>query len=63
MIFGSSKKEYKPLDLTIHNLTAGASLDYVLKSWMISEVFEYVDDNGQYTREYKLDAGDETYFM
>ena len=58
------KKKVKPaVELTLHNLTIGATLDYDLTTWVVDAVYEYMWENDVKSREYKLIDGTTCYFL
>ena len=63
-MFGFFKRKVtKPLvELTLHNLTEGATMEYDLKTWVVDAVYEYIWENNFKSREYKLIDG-KTYFF
>ena len=60
------KKEephYDPNNLTISDLRVGFMFDYDLKTWQISEEYEYDWGDNYFTREYKLETSDDTAYL
>ena len=60
------KKEephYDPSNLKIEDLRVGFMFDYDLKTWVIKEEYEYDWGNNYFTREYKLEAADDTAYL
>ncbi|TAD99719.1 MAG: DUF4178 domain-containing protein [Bacteroidetes bacterium] len=66
-IFKKKKEEPKPLlnpdDMTLWDLQAGDILDYDFKTWEIKAAFEYDWGNNFFSKEFKLDAGDDLFFL
>lgn len=68
-LFGSSKKkdnykepDYDPLNIKITDLRPGFMVDYKVKTWEVSESFEY-DLSNKLSRRFKLHAGDESMYI
>ncbi len=63
--FFKKKEEpkYDPTNLKITDLEKGFLVDYDLKSWQVVAVYEYDWGNNNFTREYKLDSGDDVAFL
>ena len=63
--FFKKKKEpsYDVTNLSLTDLNFGFIFDYDMKSWMVKEVFEYDWGNNNFSREYKVDSGDEVGFL
>ncbi len=58
------KKKIKPLvELTLQNLTEGATLEYDLKTWVVDAVYEYIWENNFKSREYKFIDGITYFFL
>lgn len=57
------EKAYDPTNLKITDLEKGFLVDYDMKSWQVVAVYEYDWGNNNFTREFKLDSGDETAFL
>ncbi len=55
--------DYDPLNIKITDLKKGFVFDYDMKSWIIRQVFEYDWGNNYFTREYKVDSGDDVAFL
>lgn len=62
-MFGFFKKKEEPIELTLHNLTTGATLEYDMKTWVIQEVYHYIWENNFKSREYKLNDGVSVLFL
>lgn len=63
--FFKKKKEeqYDPTNITVEDLQPGFILEYDLKSWIVREAYEYDWGDNYFTKEYKIDCGDdEAYF-
>ncbi|MTI32317.1 DUF4178 domain-containing protein [Xanthovirga aplysinae] len=63
--FKKKKKEpeYDPSNITIRDLRKGFVLDYDLKTWEVKAEFEYDWGNNFFSREFKLDSGDEVVYL
>lgn len=63
--FFKKKKEPQKLseDLTLKDLEKGDYVDYFMKSWKVDEVTEYDWGNNIFSREFKLNAGDEIIYI
>lgn len=61
------KKEEKPkydiTNLSVLDLNQGFILDYDMKSWQVKEVGEYDWGNNNFSREYKLNSGDDVVYL
>ena len=60
------KKEepkYDVTNLTANDLDVGFVFDYDGKSWVIKEAYEYDWGSNNFSKEYKVDAGDEVAFL
>ena len=63
-MFGFFKKKQEPLEeLTLHNLTVGASLEYDMNSWVVAEVYTYLWEDKTKTKEYKISDGAKVLFL
>jgi len=63
--FLKKKKEpaYDVTNLSVKDLDEGFVFDYNLKSWVVKEVYQYDWGKNVFSKEYKIDAGDETAFL
>jgi len=64
--FFKKKKEepsYDITNITLKDLDFGFILDYDMKSWVVKEVYEYDWGDNNYSKEYKIDSGDEVGFL
>ncbi len=61
--FFKSKKVKPKVELTLHNLTVGATIAYDLKTWVVSAVYEYIWENNLKSREYKFTDGTTYFFL
>ncbi len=65
--FFRDKKEsedHKPSDqLTVSDLKKGYIIDYFMKSWEVKACYEYDWGNNFFSKEFKLDAGDEVIYL
>ncbi len=60
------KKEephYDPNNLKIEDLRVGFMFDYDLKTWVITEEYEYDWGDNYFTREYKLESADDIAYL
>ncbi len=66
-MFGFLKKKKEPdydvTNLTLKDLNFKFILDYDMKSWEVREVYEYDWGNNNFSKEYKIDSGDEVGFL
>lgn len=63
--FLKKKKEptYDVTNLSVTDLDEGFVFDYNLKSWVVKEVYQYDWGKNVFTKEFKIDAGDETAYL
>jgi hypothetical protein len=54
---------YDPGNIKITDLRKGFVFEYNLKNWVVKEEYEYDWGDGYFSREYKIDAGDEELFL
>lgn len=60
------KKEkiaYDVTNLTVNDLAVGFVFDFDGKSWVVKEAYEYDWGSNNFSKEYKVDAGDEVAFL
>jgi hypothetical protein len=63
-MFGFFKKKQEPIiELTIQNLTVGATLEYDMRTWVVYEVYNYLWENNCKSKEYKISDGSSTLFL
>ncbi len=64
-MFKKDKKEksYDPLNMKVTDLDKGFIFDYDLKTWVVEEVYGYDWGNNYTSKEYKVNSGDEEYFL
>lgn len=63
-LFGKKEEEKKSsMDLTLWDLEEGYFVDYFLKSWQVTEEYEYDWGNNFFSKEFTLDSGDEILFL
>ena len=55
--------EYDVTNLSVKDLNVGFIFDYDMKSWVVKEAYKYDWGNHNFTKEYKVDSGDETAFL
>lgn len=62
--FKKNKEEQKlSEELTFSDLKKGDMVDYFMKSWQVEDVTEYDWGNNVFSREFKLNAGDELIYV
>lgn len=63
--FLKKKKEpaYDVTNLSVTDLDEGFVFDYNLKSWVVKEVYQYDWGKNIFTKEFKIDAGDEKAYL
>jgi len=57
------KTTYDPTNITLMDLQKGFVLEYDLKTWVVKEVYEYDWGDNYFSREYKIDSGDDILFL
>ncbi len=64
-IFGKKKEEpsYDPNNVTVHDLDFNFIIEYDLKSWKVEEVFEFDWGSNNFSKEYKINSGDEIAYL
>lgn len=66
-VFDFLKKKEEPkydvTNLSVKDLDQGFVFDYNLKSWVVREVYKYDWGKNIFTKEFKIDAGDEVAFL
>lgn len=55
--------EYDVTNLSVKDLNTGFIFDYDMKSWKVDETYEYDWGNNNYSKEYKVNSGDEVAFL
>lgn len=60
--FKKDKPESK-VDFTLNEMKIGFMVDYFMKTWEVKKVYIYDWGNNFYSREYLLDAGNETLYL
>ena len=61
--FFKRKKRKPQAELTLENLTIGATFEYDMKTWVVREVYVYLWEDGLKTREYKASDGGSYFFL
>lgn len=63
--FFKKKKEpeYDVTNLQITDLDVGFLFDYDMKSWIVKETYEYDWGDNNFSKEHKVDSGDEVAFL
>lgn len=59
----NTEPTYDVTNLSVKDLNKGFIIDYDLKSWEVTEVYQYDWGNGNISKEYKLDSGDDTVYL
>jgi hypothetical protein len=59
----NEEPDYDVTNLTLLNLNYGFIFDYDMKSWVVKEVYEYDWGNHNFSKEYKVDSGDQVGFL
>lgn len=66
-LFDRFKKKEEPIydatNLSVHDLDKGFVFEYDMKSWVVKEVYEYDWGSNSFSREYKIDNGQEQLFL
>ncbi len=63
-MFGFFKKKQEPIiELTIENLTVGATLEYDMQTWVVQEIYTYIWENNSKSRTYKISDGKRVLFL
>jgi hypothetical protein len=64
-IFKKKPKEpdYDVTNLSVKDLNYGFIFDYDMKSWVVKEVYEYDWGDNNFSKEYKVDSGDDVAFL
>lgn len=57
------KPSYDPTNIKITDLQKGFVVEYDLKTWVVKEAYEYDWGDNYFTREYKLDSGDDVIYL
>ena len=59
------KKElaYDVTNLSVNDLDIGFVFDYDMKSWVIEEMYEYDWGNNNFSKEFKVNSGDDVAFL
>lgn len=65
--FKNRKKKQEPdydvTNLSLRDLNYGFIFDYDMKSWVVKEVYEYDWGNHNFSKEYKIDSGDQVGYL
>jgi len=59
----NKEPDYDPNNLKIKDLRVGFMFDYDLKTWVITEEYEYDWGDNYFTREYKLESSDDIAYL
>ncbi len=55
--------DYDPLNVKVTDIKKGFVIEYDLKSWIVKEEYEYDWGNNFFSKEFKLDSGDDSIFL
>ncbi|MFK7952286.1 MAG: DUF4178 domain-containing protein [Ekhidna sp.] len=55
--------EYDVTNLSVRDLNTGFIFDYDMKSWAVEETYEYDWGNNNFSKEYKVNSGDDVAFL
>lgn len=55
--------EYDVTNLSVNDLDTGFIFDYDMKSWVVEETYEYDWGNNNFSKEFKVNSGDEVAFL
>lgn len=55
--------EYDVTNLSVNDLDTGFVFDYDMKSWVVEETYEYDWGNNNFSKEYKVNSGDDVAFL
>ena len=61
--FKKKSPDYDPNNITIADLRPGFLFDYDLKTWIIKEEYAYDWGGNYFTREFKIDSGDDSAYL
>jgi len=59
----SKEPEYDVTNLNVKDLNYGFIFDYDMKSWVVKELYEYDWGDNNFSKEYKVDSGDDVAFL
>ena len=59
----NKKPEYDVTNLSILDLNVGFVFDYDMKSWVVEEAYEYDWGGNHFSKEYKINSGDDVAFL
>ncbi len=66
-MFNLFKKKEEPkydvTNLSLNDLDTGFVFDYDMKSWVVEETYEYDWGNNNFSKEFKVNSGDEVAFL
>ena len=54
---------YDPLNMKITDLQKSSVFDYDMKTWIVNAVYEYDWGENNFTREYKINSGDDELYL
>jgi len=57
------KPDYDPTNITVKDLKKGFIFEYDLKTWVVREAYAYDWGDNYFTKEYKIDCGDEEAYL
>lgn len=61
--FKKKKPSYDVTNLSVLDLDVGFVFDYDMKSWVVEEAYEYDWGGNHFSKEYKVNSGDEVAFL
>ncbi len=62
-LFKKKKEEYDPSNITINDLQVGFVFEYNLSTWVVKEAYEYDWGNQHFSREFKINNGQESLYL
>ena len=57
------KPEYDPTNISVLDLQKGFVFEYDLKTWVVKAAYDYDWGNNFFSREYKIDNGEQQFFL
>ncbi|MBT3208749.1 MAG: DUF4178 domain-containing protein [Bacteroidetes bacterium] len=57
------KPEYDPTNISVLDLQKGFVFEYDLKTWIVKAAYDYDWGNNFFSREYKIDDGEQQFFL
>lgn len=62
-LFGKKEEEPKPFSRTVLDLDQGYIFEYDLQTWEVQAVYEYDWGNEEFSKEFKVSDGKDTFFL